>query len=197
MSKMDRVAADPNPDDGAVIESTVDAVAVAFAQGEADALRHAYERHGALIHTLCARTVGHDAAADVTQEVFIAAWKSRASFDPDRGALAGWLVGVARFKVIAHLRSGARVPEPRAADNNTADPIQHVDAIADQLLINDALATLPERMRVVVAKAFFEDMTHEQIAHSTGLPIGTVKSDIRRGLQRLRVLLEANDDVRL
>lgn len=193
MSKMDRVAAETNSDDAGLVE-IVDPIALAFANGDPDALRRVYERHGALVHTLCARTVGRDAAADVTQEVFIAAWKSRTNFNPQRGVLAAWLVGVARFKVIAYLRSSARVPEPRAADSTAADPTSQVDAIADQLLVNDALAALPERMRHVVAKAFFEDLTHEQIADSTGIPIGTVKSDIRRGLQRLRVILEAHDD---
>lgn len=174
----------------------IDPIAVAFASGDPDALRLAYDRHGSLVHTLCVRSVGRDRASDVTQEVFLAAWSSRERFDPARGSLGGWLVGIARFKAIGALRRDERTPVPTEvlAEVVTASDI---DALADQLLVQTALAELPMRMRAVLELAFFDDLTHEQIAGRTGLPIGTVKSDVRRGLQRLRRILEARDDARL
>jgi len=175
----------------------IDPVAIAFAAGDPDALRQVYDRHGALVHTLCVRSVGRDRAADVTQEVFLAAWSSRERFDPARGSLAGWLVGIARFKAIGALRSDARTPIP--TDEVAPDVVKaaDIDALADQLLVQAALAELPMRMRAVLELAFFDDLTHEQIASRTALPLGTVKSDVRRGLQRLRRILEARDDARL
>ncbi len=178
----------------AVVNNSTDPVARAFIRGDADALRSVYERHGSLVHTLCARTVGGETAADVTQEVFLAAWKSRGNYDPTRGSLAGWLVGIARFKVISHLRKSGRIPQPTDILLEIAADTSHVDLIADQLLIRAAMNELPMRMRDVVTLAFFNDLTHDQIATKTGLPIGTVKSDIRRGLLRLRAIMEANDD---
>src|SRR5665648_508136 len=78
----------------------VDELAAAFAAGEADAIRHAYERHSSMVYTIALRALGntHD-AEDVTQQVFTSAWRSRASFDPHRSALGAWLVGITRKKI--------------------------------------------------------------------------------------------------
>jgi RNA polymerase sigma factor (sigma-70 family) len=171
----------------------VDELEAAFVDGEDDALRRVYDTYGALVHTLCRRALGADAASDATQEVFVAAWQRRHQFDPKRGSLAGWLVGIARNKAIDVLRSRSRRPQLGAVGDvsaGDAGPVDleasTVDDLADRLLLADALAQLPPRTRSVVELAFFEDLTHPEIAARANLPIGTVKSDIRRGLQRLR-----------
>jgi RNA polymerase sigma-70 factor (ECF subfamily) len=169
-----------------------DAVEAAFVAGDADALRRAYDAHGRLVFTLCRRSLNPEAAADVTQEVFVAAWQARAQFDPSRGSLAGWLVGIARNKVIDSLRAQARRPVAAREPETTDAPVTStaVDSLADRLLLADAMAGLPDRAKKVIQLAFFEDLTHPEIAERTSLPLGTVKSDIRRGLQRMRRHLE-------
>jgi len=168
----------------------------AFRSGSEQGLAAAYAAHGSLIHTLCARA-HPKAAADITQEVFLAAWKARDRFDPGRGPLAAWLVGIAKNKIIdTYRKDGRQVPEVHDHDGSRVDRVPEqqssVDNLADRLLITEALATLPERPRRVVQMAFYEDLTHEQIAEHTSVPLGTVKSDIRRGLARLRRYLEAS-----
>ncbi len=172
-----------------------DATEEAFRSGSEHGLAAAYNEHGSLIHTLCARA-HPKAAADLTQEVFLAAWKARDRFDPSRGPLAAWLVGIAKNKIIdAYRKDGRQVPEVYDHDGQRVERVPEgrapIDRLADRLLVTEALATLPERPRQIVELAFYQDLTHEQIAEQTNVPLGTVKSDIRRGLARLRRYLEA------
>ncbi len=175
--------------------ATANAIDDAFLRGTEHGLAAAYEAHGSLIHTLCARA-HPNAAADITQEVFLAAWKARDRFDPSRGPLAAWLVGIAKNKIVdAYRKDGRRVPEIHDADGARVDRVPDgrtpLDRLADRLLVTEALSTLPERPRKIIELAFFEGLTHEQIAEQTDIPLGTVKSDIKRGLARLRRFLEA------
>jgi RNA polymerase sigma-70 factor (ECF subfamily) len=171
-------------------------LARAFVRGDDDALRQIYERHGALVYGYCRKAVGADLAADATQEVFVAAWRSRERFDASRGGLAGWLVGIARFKVVDQIRARERHPSPTAdtPEPATSEP-SDLDRVADRMLVDAALAQLPKRARSVLELAFLGDHTHVEIAEKTGIPLGTIKSDIRRGLARLRAELEGFDAV--
>jgi len=171
-------------------------VVAAFVEGGDGALRLVYDRYGSLVYSYCRAAIGPDLAADATQEVFVSAWRSRERFDRERGTLAGWLVGIARFKVIDQMRARARRPVP-----SDDEPVDHpasapeIEGLADRLLVDAALEQLPERARTVMALAFFGDLTHAEIAEETGIPLGTVKSDIRRSLLRLRAELEGLDAV--
>jgi RNA polymerase sigma factor (sigma-70 family) len=171
-------------------------LARAFVEGDDDALRRVYERHSTLVHSYCRKAVGPDLATDATQEVFVAAWRSRQRFDPRRGSLAGWLMGIARFKVVDQIRARERnpLPSPDPPEPANRQPTD-LDRIADRMLVHAALAQLPDRARAVLELAFLGDHTHAEIAEKTGIPLGTVKSDIRRGLTRLRAELEGFDVV--
>jgi len=171
-----------------------------FASGSDEALRGVFDRWGGLVHSYCRRTlaVGAD-ADDVTQQVFVTAWSRRASFDPARGSLAAWLLGIARHKAIDQLRAGtrearrmeavtARAPTPNRDDPPTAD------VVADRLLLGDELRRLPADQRRALELAFFDGLSHTQVADALGQPLGTVKSNIRRGLTRLRTRLEVDRD---
>lgn len=183
-------------------EIPVDPAQQRFLDGDESALKVAYDQHGALIYTFCKRSVDAESAADLTQEVFLAAWKARDRFDPTRGTLAGWLMGIAKNKVIdLHRHRGRRVKEtelrPDRAGHTDDSKIQgdrRIELLADKMLLAEALGTLPARSRQVLELAFYEDLTHPQIAEKCDLPLGTVKSDIRRGLQRLRLYVESVDD---
>ena len=177
---------------GSIDAQTGDDVEQAFATGADDALRKAYDAYGRLVFTLCRRSLDAEAAADVTQEVFVAAWQSRGWFDPARGSLAGWLVTIARNKTVDSIRAQARRPghrPPAGANRRTrhrGHGRRHRRPIADPARYEE----LPDRAQRVIRLAFFEDLSHQEIAERTSLPLGTVKSDIRRGLERMRRHLE-------
>lgn len=189
----------------------VDDIDQAFLAGDDDGLRRAYDAHGSLIYTFCRRAMP-DAASDLTQETFLAAWRAHRQFDPDRGPLQAWLIGIAKNKVIdAHRKQGRRVAiadTPNGVDaviesaasglgrggDTSKSPVEAaVDQLGDRMLLTEALMQLSDRGRLVIEHAFFEGLTHAEIAERTGLPLGTVKSDIRRGLSRLRRFLESPD----
>ena len=163
---------------------------VAFASGQGDALRAAYDQYGPLVYSICRRSVVEAQANDITQEVFIAAWRHRSRFDSSRGGLAPWLTGITRNKIIDHFRSVGR--EDRRIDKvkNTPQPPeqseQQLEELTLRMLLVEAIDELPDRARAVISMAFFDEMTHVEIAARTGIPLGTVKSDIRRSLEKLR-----------
>jgi RNA polymerase sigma factor (sigma-70 family) len=171
----------------------VDELGLAFASGEAD-LKQAYDAHGSLIYAICRKALGESSAAEVTQDVFVSAWKARQQFDPSRGALSAWLVGIAKRRIVDHVRRERRHSDRRADaidDPPAAPQEQDVERVADRVALGHALSRLPERPREVITLAYVEGFTHQEIATRTGLPLGTIKSDIRRGLLTLRDHLES------
>ncbi|GAA2624651.1 RNA polymerase sigma factor [Paractinoplanes durhamensis] len=158
--------------------------------GDEKALRVAYDRHGATVLYLAQRLLGNRAdAEDVTQLTFVAAWTGRDGFDPQRGTMLGWLLGIAKRKAVDRLRSAERykrVAETVSAQVPAEDETERPDRIVDRLVVADELSRLPADQRRTLELAFFDDLTHPQIAEVTGLPLGTVKSHIRRGMASLR-----------
>ena len=161
---------------------------LSFADGGDVAVRTAYDRYGSMVYTFCRRTVGHDDAIELAQDVFVAAWRSQRSYDPERGGLGGWLMAIARNKAIDHLRKQGRRPQIDAGATAEVGGAgtDDVEMIANRMLLAEALTELAPRARQVVELAFWHDMTHEQIAGKTHLPLGTVKSDVRRSLPLLK-----------
>ncbi|TQL19154.1 sigma-70 family RNA polymerase sigma factor [Streptomyces sp. SLBN-134] len=166
-----------------------------LAAADEEAFAAIYRRWGSLVHTMATRSLGdtHE-ADDVTQQVFIGAWRGRNGFRPDRGALGAWLVGITRRKIIDALAARTRrlslvdSAAHGAAPAATAAAVP--DDVLDRVLLVEALSRLPRAQREVLCLAFFEDLTQAQIAERTGVPLGTVKSHARRGLHRLRMVIE-------
>ncbi|MGA1838190.1 sigma-70 family RNA polymerase sigma factor [Herbiconiux sp. 11R-BC] len=185
---------DTADDDGAASDA---ALFAAFRAGDERALAEAYSRWSALVHTLALRSLGDPRdAEDVTQKVFVSAWKGRSGFDPARSPLGAWLVGIARHCIADTHEARSRLRRAEEAHVVGAAPPEP-DAtakLADSLAIVDELNRLEPVPRQVMRLAFYDDRTHVQIAHDLGLPLGTVKSHIRRSLTRLRIRLEVNDD---
>jgi RNA polymerase sigma factor (sigma-70 family) len=171
----------------------VDSVDAAFVEGGVDALEQAYEAYGPMVYTMCRRALGTDLAADATQEVFVSAWRSRAQFDVQRGSLGGWLAGITKNRIVDVLRAQQRQMAAGAIDAATEAGVSAtsgVDEMLDRVLLADALDRLPQSSKQLIELAFFEHLTHAEIAERCALPLGTVKSDIRRGLARLRRHME-------
>lgn len=172
------------------------AVARRFQAGDDSALEEAYQRWSALVYTSAIRAVGNDAdAADITQSVFVSAWKGRAGFDAQKGSLPGWLMTLTRRRIADHWRDRARhVRRVEAVAQVEPDEPQEVaaDTVIDRVVLADELERLGDPQRKIVELAFFQDLTHTQIASLLNLPVGTVKSHIRRSLERLRRRLEVD-----
>ncbi|MGY3317618.1 RNA polymerase sigma factor (sigma-70 family) [Arthrobacter sp. TE12232] len=169
----------------------------AFAGGHERILAEVYRRFSPLVYTLALRSLGERAAADdVTQEVFIRAWKSRTTFRPEAARLPAWLIGIARNAVSDALSARSRQRHlEQAAILLAVAPVSRPDAgdveeVADRLTLDEELEHLGDPQQTIMRLAFYEDLTHDQISSRLNLPLGTVKSHIRRSLTRLRTRLE-------
>ncbi len=169
-----------------------------LASGDQDALAECYQRWGALIHSIAMRSVGNpEDAADITQNTFISAWRSREGFDPSAGNVPAWLVGIAKRRIVDSYRGGSRKREMSVAevyDVASAHPTSHhredPTSVVDRVVLADEMGDLGEPAHSIMRLAFYGDLTHQQVAEQLDLPLGTVKSHIRRSLIRLRDRLE-------
>ena len=170
-----------------------------FFAGDESAVRDMYERWSSLVYTIAFRsTRNSEDAADVTQSVFVSAWKGRAGFDPNAGALPAWLLGICRRKIADFYSAKVRVEiaATQAIESDGSEPIHQVDTVSidtivDRVVLADELGRLGDPQQKIMELAFFNDLTHIQIASVLDLPLGTVKSHIRRSLDRLKTRLEA------
>jgi RNA polymerase sigma-70 factor, ECF subfamily len=177
---------DGGVDDRALIE--------AVRSGDRDAFGHLVERETASVFRACHRILGrrHD-AEDVTQESFVAAFRSIGGFRGD-GSLRGWLLRIATgqsFRRLAERQPTAEldaIGEPILADA-ASDPKRIVVAAEARDEVREAVAQLPEPYREVVALRFFGELSLAEVAEATGRPINTVKTHLRRGLERLRPII--------
>lgn len=155
-----------------------------------------YRRWGPLVHALAQRALGDSREAeDVTQQVFLAAWRGRSGYRPELGSLSAWLTGITRHRIADALDARTRraaLVEGARAQYATMDHGAHegMDATVERTLMTQELARLPVPQRTVLRLSFYEDLTHPQISERTGWPLGTVKSHARRGIRSLRLRLE-------
>ena len=147
-----------------------------------------YERYSPIVYSVALRVLADPAAAeDILQEVFMQLWRAPDAFDASRGSLPGWLAVIARNRAIDSLRK--RRPE---TDINelvvSIEPDLTSGAQWGRALekVRSALGTMPSLQRAALEMAFFEGLTHSEIAAKTGEPLGTIKTRIRAGLMILR-----------
>ncbi|RMG85690.1 MAG: sigma-70 family RNA polymerase sigma factor [Chloroflexi bacterium] len=166
-------------------------------QQDEQALSELYTRYGAAVYSLALRIVqNHELAEEVTQDIFLKVWRQAESWRSELGKLSSWLLTLTRNAAIDRLRRQQRRPQaahqslddflPYLVDENIAnDPQWH-----DGRIIRELLKTLPEEQAQAIELAFFQGYSHSQLAEALQLPLGTVKTRVRLGLQKLRRLWE-------
>lgn len=165
-----------------------------MARGDQAGLAELYDRHGRLVYSLALRVLRDQGdAEDIVQEVFSQMWRQASRFDVTRGNLSAWMVTMTRTRAIDALRR--RKTRPSLA-TDSADPPELVDESPGMDVemvwqrrardIRRALEALPMIQRVAIELAFFDGLTHTEIADELEIPLGTVKTRVRQGLLRLR-----------
>jgi RNA polymerase sigma-70 factor (ECF subfamily) len=162
--------------------------------GSEDALRVLHQRYAALVFTVATRFVDSAAAEDVVQDVFLTIWKKHQTFDPARGSFKNWIVQIARHRALNELRSkqrrGKQSDEPLAElPDDSLEPDEEQWLLHRRALIQRAVDGLPPEQRQALSLAFFDDLTHEQVAAVLRTPLGTAKTRIRLALRRLAPVL--------
>jgi RNA polymerase sigma-70 factor, ECF subfamily len=162
------------------------------ARGEQAAMAHVYDRYSSIVYSVALRVLGDTGnAEDVMQEVFLALWRNPNAYQAARGTLAAWLAVIARNRAIDQVRRRRDTQDvdemPLAVHHNLEN-----EAVRGELIgrVRLSLETMPAEQRSALELAYFKGMTHTQIAASTQLPLGTVKTRIRSALQALRKTLE-------
>jgi RNA polymerase sigma-70 factor (ECF subfamily) len=170
--------------------------------GDADgeALAQLYQRFGKPCYSLARRICADEGLAeDVVQEVFLALWRDPGRFDPTRGSFATWLLTLIHHKAVDAVRRESTirrrvVPAPEAGEDWSPTPVPGADQAAMARVaagqVREALHRLPVEQRQVLALSYYGGHTQREIAALTGVPLGTVKSRMFAGVQRLRSLLD-------
>lgn len=183
----------PAPSDEALI--------AAVAGGDEASFGMLYDRYVKAVFSLALRIVQEQGVAEeVTQEVFVRLWRNAATFTSERGRFASWLLGMTHHLAIDQVRR--RRARPQAIASTDDLPVQglpdtRIDVEEEAWMsvrrdvLRRALAQLPEAQRRVIELAYFNGLTHVEIAALVGDPLGTIKTRMRLGLQKLRESLQA------
>ena len=177
------------------------AIVERMAAGDGDALRELYDIHSRAVYSLALRILRVQSdAEDVVQEVFVQAWRQAARYDATRGTVAGWLLMQARSRSIDRLRARQARPE-RSEDERAVDPPDSSAGPDIQIVrgeqarrVRQALEDLPRLQRTALELAYYEGLTHVEIAEQLEQPLGTIKTRIRQGLLKLRQALGAGEE---
>lgn len=180
--------ADPEPGDDQLI--------AAVARGDHPALLALYDRHGRVAYGLAYRILGEAGAAEeAVQDAFLRVWRRASTFDSARGVVRSWLLTIVHHCAIDVLRRRSSAPPVVAGLDEVAErqavPDAWSDVVSrlDQERVRSAVATLPGDQRRAIEMAYFDGLTHREIAERDGLPLGTVKGRLRLGLRRLYGML--------
>jgi RNA polymerase sigma-70 factor (ECF subfamily) len=152
-----------------------------------------YQTHGKAVFSLAYRILQNAALAEeVTQDTFLKVWRQTTHWDPEKGRLKNWLLAIAHFTAIDRLRREKRQPALHPDPIEDSDETMLVgrgDAMWQEgTALRQCLSQLPKEQAALIDLAFYQGMSHSEIASATQLPLGTVKTRLRTGLQRLREL---------
>jgi RNA polymerase sigma factor (sigma-70 family) len=166
-----------------------------LANGQHAAIGDLYDQYGHQVYSLARRMLQESAAAeDITQEVFLKVWRNAARFDPERGAVGTWILHITYTSTVDLLRQRQRASAAHyEVATDEPDPEADTESDAVSILLGDqvrtALIRLPGEQRQALEMAYFGALTQQEIANRLNIPLGTVKSRVRLGLQALRQFL--------
>lgn len=172
-----------------------------IAGGSAEAVADLYDRHAPLIFGLARRMVGRpEDAEEIVQDVFAQVWRQAARYQEGRATVVGWLVMLTRTRAIDRIRSrnarpdrvGASIDVVPALASAAPDPEASALSASDVGVVKRALAVLPEGQRSLVELAYYEGLSHSEIAERTGVALGTIKTRLRTAMFALRDALGAS-----
>ena len=170
----------------------------AVAQGDEASFEVLYDRHGKIAWSLAFRLLGdRDAAEDLVQEAFLAVWNGAEGFSSVRGSVRTWVLGIVHHRAIDRLRQGAAsrrrqeaLEQVAALEPDAPDAAEIALARVEASRVQHALADVPGDQLQVLRLAYYGGYTHHEVADMLSLPLGTVKSRMRLGLDRVRKNLE-------
>lgn len=169
------------------------ALVMAIRSGDQSAMAALYDRFSSIVYSVALRVLQDTGAAeDVLQDIFMQLWRNPGAFDSSRGNMAAWLAVIARNRAIDALRR--RRPQDDIEDvvvSVETDLASETDRSRAMAKVRDAMSGMPSPQRSALEMAYFEGLTHVEIAEKTGEPLGTVKTRIRAGLLSLRKVLAA------
>jgi RNA polymerase sigma-70 factor, ECF subfamily len=181
----------PNADSNAMPSDL--GLVTAIRSGDQGAIAALYDRYSSIVYAVALRVLQDTGAAeDVLQDIFMQLWRNPGLFDATRGNMAAWLAVITRHRAIDALRR--RRPESDIEDvvlSVEPDLASEADRSRAMDKVRGALRTMPSPQRNALEMAYFEGLTHVEIAEKTGEPLGTVKTRIRTGLLSLRKVLAA------
>jgi len=167
------------------------------AGGDRGALQLLYRDTSAKLFAVCVRILRDEGEAeDVLQDVYTTVWQRAGTFDPARASPITWLVAIARNRSIDRLRSGAMAARTRTMEeaddvsDNAPNALAQIESLQEERRLTDCLGELEPRHAVAIRFAFIDGMTYDELARRMNVPLGTMKSWIRRSLLRLRECLE-------
>jgi RNA polymerase sigma-70 factor (ECF subfamily) len=170
----------------------VEKLLIRVAAADRAAFRELYEQTSRLLFSICVRLLrNREAAEDVLQELYVRIWERAWQFDPEKGTAKTWLTVLTRRMAIDELRK--RKPQTVSPDDvEIEDPatVQRIEAGADGLALTRCLGGLEAQARQAIVLAYRDGYSYEELGQKLSAPVGTVKSWVSRGLQRLRVCLE-------
>lgn len=169
---------------------------VRMAAGDREAFACLYDRYAARLLGLLLQFVrDRDAAEDLLQTTFLQIWKQAAKYDAKRSPVEVWMLLIARSRALDHLDK--RLPAAKANVQSDAvsnnDPAEAVELREIRGCVGDALMQLPVEQRAAIQLAFYDGLTHVEVAERQAVPLGTVKTRIRLGMNRLRTILETRE----
>ena len=163
-----------------------------LAAGRAEALGPLHGRYAGVVYGIAVRPLGRSGAEEVVQEVFLTIWRKASTFDPARGEFRNWLLRIARNRVRNEVRNRSRRPSTAPlvdgdmAVDDEPEPDESLWRVHRREVLLGAIEALPPRQGQALRLAYLQELTHEQVAATLSLPLGTAKSRIQSGLQSLR-----------
>jgi RNA polymerase sigma-70 factor (ECF subfamily) len=168
------------------------------AQGENASVKQCVDRYGGLVWSLARQFLRNEAdAEDAVQDIFIAVWSSAGRFRPEIASEVTFISTIARRRLIDRMRRNGRRPVTESLDNDQYSPAQPAvpaghEESAEIACVERVLREMPEQHRSILSMSLYEGYSHSEIANQLDVPLGTVKTRVRRGLIRIRHQLHVN-----